>query len=255
MLLVALSYLAITAGPALAKSAKVAKLESLLKDKYESVRIKSALALGKLGDRDAVPALISALKKDKSADVRAAVAVSLGNLKDPRAKDALTRAKSDKDAAVRSVAAGALAKLKPAGPAKLLKKSYYIEWGKVVNKSKVKDAELEKMYKDVFTKKLRKHSSDFYWSSKEAPAGLKMDGTIKKISKSKIDGMTAVEMSVSLVVKTVPGNALVTVADAEAGVALEGTVSVSEEKMLRKDALEAALDETFNLLVRALKVR
>lgn len=60
----------------------------LLRSRYLVYRVKSAEALGELGDTGAVPALIEALH-DPFVDVQWLAAQSLGKLKDPRAVDPL----------------------------------------------------------------------------------------------------------------------------------------------------------------------
>jgi len=71
----------------------------------------AAKALGRMGDRQAVPALIDALSSDNSL-LRREAAQALGNLGDERAVSPLTRLLKDKDAMVRRESAIALGKLK-----------------------------------------------------------------------------------------------------------------------------------------------
>ena len=66
-----------------------------------NVRAKAALALGKIGDRKAVPALATALAKDQDPYVRYMAAQSLGKLGGPEALKALLAAMGDGDSRVR----------------------------------------------------------------------------------------------------------------------------------------------------------
>src|SRR5205085_2160993 len=68
------------------------------------------LALGRLRDPDAVPALLSAFSSDDR-DIRKAAAYALGEIGDPRAKDVLAAALNDPVADVRYNCAIALARL------------------------------------------------------------------------------------------------------------------------------------------------
>jgi HEAT repeat protein len=58
----------------------------MLTDPWVNVRIYAVQSIGKLGDREAVPALINLLENDSENDlVRAGAAAALGMLKDSRA--------------------------------------------------------------------------------------------------------------------------------------------------------------------------
>jgi HEAT repeat protein len=74
-------------------------------------RIRAAHILGRLRERDAVPALIDALNESKERDFKVAAAESLGLIGDRRAEDALIHATQMPEAPVRSAAIKALGKL------------------------------------------------------------------------------------------------------------------------------------------------
>jgi len=76
-----------------------------------SVRAQAAIAMGRAGDRSAVPALIEALK-DRERAVRREAAKALGFLKDARAVAPLLEALRDRDTNVRLYAAYALGEIK-----------------------------------------------------------------------------------------------------------------------------------------------
>jgi len=81
-----------------------------LRSPLPSVRVQAAVALGRSGDREAVPALARALG-DKEAGVRREAAKALGLLKDARAAGALLGALEDRDPNVRFYAAYALGEI------------------------------------------------------------------------------------------------------------------------------------------------
>ena len=82
-----------------------------LQSELPAVRRQAALALGRLADRAAVPALIAALR-DSDPAVRREAAKSLGALKDDRAVSALIKSLGDGDTNVRFYAAYALGEIK-----------------------------------------------------------------------------------------------------------------------------------------------
>src|SRR5215471_4386025 len=74
-------------------------------------RIRAAHILGRLRERDAVPALIDALNESKERDFKVAAAESLGLIGDRRAEDALIHATQMPEPRVRTAAIRALGKL------------------------------------------------------------------------------------------------------------------------------------------------
>src|SRR5690606_25719701 len=75
----------------------------------------AAVALAKMKDRRAVPALAHALR-DSNRSVRAIAATALGHIGDPRALKALRRAAADRDPMVRKRAAAAVARIEKRAP-------------------------------------------------------------------------------------------------------------------------------------------
>jgi len=82
-----------------------------LRSDVPAVRANAAIALGRTGDREAVPALTKALS-DTDRTVRRAAAKALGALKDGWATSSLMKALKDEDANVRFYAAYALGEIK-----------------------------------------------------------------------------------------------------------------------------------------------
>jgi hypothetical protein len=85
--------------------------KTLESDDDDKARIAAAVALGRIGDAKAVPALIRALK-DKSPVVRGMAASALGRIGDERAIPALEKLLGDPSDAVRDRARDALALIK-----------------------------------------------------------------------------------------------------------------------------------------------
>lgn len=104
--------LVLLAGDTPARADRVEDLARTLdEDRDEKARIAAAVALGRIGDARAVPALIRALA-DKSAVVRGVAASALGHIGDPRAIPALERAVGDESDVVKKRARDALAEIR-----------------------------------------------------------------------------------------------------------------------------------------------
>lgn len=89
------------------ESALRALSEALLSDEDMGVRMRAAMALRRIGDRDAVPALIKALA-DEDEYVRVSAAAALGEIGDQTASPALEVALGDVSDIVRQAATRAL---------------------------------------------------------------------------------------------------------------------------------------------------
>ena len=66
-------------------------LEDLTKSPSEQIRIRAALAAGRIGDEQAVPALVSLLENDNSEKVRAMAAFAIGEIESLDARDAILK--------------------------------------------------------------------------------------------------------------------------------------------------------------------
>jgi HEAT repeat protein len=88
------------------------KVAPMLADVDAAVRRQAAYTAGFLRDPAVVPQLMTVVTTDADAAVRKAAAWGLGEIGDGRAVPALTQAQKDIDANVRSIATGALGRLK-----------------------------------------------------------------------------------------------------------------------------------------------
>jgi cyclophilin family peptidyl-prolyl cis-trans isomerase/HEAT repeat protein len=88
-------------------------LTSLLRDKDGRVRKRAALALGRIGDERALPALSDALQSDQDIDVRQMCAFAIGEIESPAGVEALVVVLDDtrQPGAVRARAVEALGKI------------------------------------------------------------------------------------------------------------------------------------------------
>jgi HEAT repeat protein len=91
----------------------VPALIAALEDENEWRRGLAVEALGRIGDRRAVPALIQVLRKDSTGGVRAQAATMLARIGDPRAVDPLIAALRDPKGSVREASVRALGELRP----------------------------------------------------------------------------------------------------------------------------------------------
>jgi HEAT repeat protein len=92
----------------------VIPLQTVLQGEAVTLAARAAVALGKLGDRRAVPALTESLLTDDRRQVRMVAAEALGRIGDPSSAEALRQASSDRVSAVRSTAQTALRKIERA---------------------------------------------------------------------------------------------------------------------------------------------
>ncbi len=97
-----------------------AELATLLTDKRAAVRVRAALAAGRIGDERAISTLSSLLANDKNVSVRAMAAFALGETESAAAIDALLSAlkRGDEATQVRARAVEALGKVGAALPEK-----------------------------------------------------------------------------------------------------------------------------------------
>jgi cyclophilin family peptidyl-prolyl cis-trans isomerase/HEAT repeat protein len=70
-------------------------LEDLMKNQSAKVRVRSALAAGRIGNESAIPALIDLLESDKDAEVRTMAAFALGEIESIQAADAILKVLRD----------------------------------------------------------------------------------------------------------------------------------------------------------------
>lgn len=88
-------------------------LEDLLKSPNEKIRIRAALAAGRIGDERAVPVLINLLETDSSVEVGTMAAFALGEIESIKAADAILKvlAKTSNNDSIRARAVEAAGKI------------------------------------------------------------------------------------------------------------------------------------------------
>lgn len=93
-------------------------LEDLLESADEKIRVRAALAAGRIGDERAVPFLVNLLEKDLSAEVRATAAFALGEIESIAGANAILKVLADakNDGAIRARVMEAAGKIAAANP-------------------------------------------------------------------------------------------------------------------------------------------
>ncbi|MDQ2747068.1 MAG: peptidylprolyl isomerase [Acidobacteriota bacterium] len=93
-------------------------LEDLLKNRAEKIRVRAALAAGRIGDERAVAVLIALLEKDSSNEVRTTAAFALGEIESLQGAAAISRILADpkNDGELRARAVEAAGKIAAANP-------------------------------------------------------------------------------------------------------------------------------------------
>ena len=88
-------------------------LETLMKSANVKIRLRSALAAGRIGDDAAIPALTNLLETDKDANIQAMAAFALGEIESVKASDAILKVLADtkNDEIVRARAVEAAGKI------------------------------------------------------------------------------------------------------------------------------------------------
>jgi len=150
-----------------------------------------------------------------------------------------------------TVGAGAAALAAP--PAPVARRPHLVDLGAFISRPSA-GVDLTGLYKRLLTRRLEEHRLEFVFAHGPRAGALDLRGTITRLATTRKGGRTTVQVAVSLVAVRLPGNLLVTAADAEAHAVVDGVPSAAEEASLRADALAAAVDETFEGLRRALRL-
>lgn len=225
---------------------------ALLQDPSYKVRVQSALVLGKLADKRAVPALIQALHDDNEA-VRAAAATSLGRLGDKSAANALLSATNDASEFVRTQAKKALELVSNAVPQVALPAArpgakFYLSIG--FQASKAGGPQYAEVVRSALAQELQKlphvtlavaggDTSERGLSSKHLQ-GYLVDGTIERLSSSRAGGQQQIDCDLKAYVATYPGKSIKMMTTE--GASLQTGSGPGEESSAKKDCLAAAVE-------------
>jgi HEAT repeat protein len=252
MLLMGLAGL-LAAPPAQGRTDRIARLIRILESSSSyKVRLKVVIALGKLGDRRAVPALVRRLK-DESRAVRGVSAAVLGRLGDRRAIPALERAaRSDPHRFVRDRARAAAKQLSRTASSPGSNGRILVVLGRPVDRSrragKAGVAAFEKGLARAFA--TTPGVSTARAGQAPSPAalrqrrmkGFQLDGVIVRLKSRQSGRNLEVTGAVKVTLSTYPGDSIKAVYSGETTIAAEGSGKSLERSLLR-DLFDAAAKE------------
>lgn len=253
----------VVAWPHGAHADRVDRLIKILRTESSyKVRLQVVIALGKIKDRRAVPALIRALSDDNYT-VRGVSAATLGQLGDKRARSALKRAKKDKHHFVRSQAKKALAKLKGGGgtgPPRGAR--FFVTIGKTMNKSNKGGKALSQTLKNALLKEFSKVSGVATPWASEKPSkkelrkhrlkGFVLDGSILSLSRKRRGSSMELSCSIRVSLATYPGNSMKAFYTGGASMEVDASsFRPSYENSLYKEIVEGAAQGARQHIVRS----
>lgn len=213
-------------GPTARAEATVATVEetrieklsrALRSDPSYQVRLQAAAVLGKLGDREAVPALVQALIEDKSELVRATCAEALGQLAADESRPALQAARSDPNPVVRTRAEAALSRVlagaqpvRPA-PAPVPDKRVTVAIGRMGSKARGAAADLPKLLREAITRELKGSPEvQLVEDGGAQQGGFAVESSVTELSqKMTATGQLEVSCEVSMVIVLMPSRSIV----------------------------------------------
>jgi len=245
-----LSLLALVAFARPAHAGKVEDLSKILQeDSSYKVRVQAALVLGKLADRNAVPALARSLR-DANNTVRAVSAQALGRIGAPEAIKELNEVlNTEKDPFVRSQISKSLALLSTGKAAPGVATKMYLELGPFSGGAKGIDAATLGILRSGIEKKLGTMASVTFTLSdsekrgfdKSGRRGFLIDGNITRLDASKVGGSLETNCDVKVMVARWPSKSIILWTSA--GAAVQGGSRDRDKEIARKDCLEASADQ------------
>jgi HEAT repeats len=227
------------------------------------VRLQVVIALGKIKDSRAVPALIRALS-DANYTVRGVAASTLGNFGDKRALAPLKRiSRSDGNHFVRSQAKRAVARLSGgggSGPPRGAR--FFITIGKMTNKSKIGGSRLSAAFKSALLKEFSKVTGVATpWASSKPSAkvlrkhhlkGFVLDGSIISLTKKRAGASLELSCSIRVSLATYPGNSMKAFYSGGASMAVDASsFKESYAENLYKEIVEGAAQGAKQHIVRS----
>ncbi|MDZ4695391.1 MAG: HEAT repeat domain-containing protein [Deltaproteobacteria bacterium] len=248
LLLLSLLVVAAVARPA--RAGKVDDLSKiLLEDSSYKVRVQAALVLGKLADRNAVPALARSLR-DSNNTVRAVSAQALGRIGAPEAVKELREVlKTEKDPFVRSQISKSLALLETTQGSTGGGSKMYLELGPFSGGAKGIDATTLGIFRTGIEKKLGSLGTVTFALSatekrgfdKSGRRGFLIDGNITRLDASKVGSALETNCDVKVMVARWPSKSIILWTSA--GAAVQGGSRDRDREIARKDCLEASADQ------------
>jgi len=243
------------------------QLESTLKkEKAAAARQKAAVALGELGDSDAMPTLIISMLGDRDANVRAACAEALAALADPGAQPALRAATHDESPLVQKKAAAALTKLGGgSGDRSPLKGRVTVVVGRMGTKAKSGTLpDIPQRLREAVISEIRgTHEIDMIEDLQKGEAlrsGYTVDSSVTKLTRRTTPaGELEISCDVSMIIAVLPAKAVVGMVSGGASVIGPRGPSTKPTKAfiesLEVDALNQAVKETHSSLISFLRTQ
>lgn len=217
----------------------------LRKDSSYKVRVQAALVLGRLGDRNAVPALVEALV-DSNNMVRAVAAQALGKLGAPEAGPAVQKAlDKEKDPFARSQMQNALGVLGKSGTGEK-KAGMYLALGPFTGGAQGAGQNEIGLLRSALREKLGTLGGVTFEMSERDEAAFKrgggmgffIDGNVTRLDDGVVGGVTEVNCDVKVQVFKWPSRSLISWTSA--GAAVQAGAREREKEIARRDCLEAA---------------
>lgn len=242
-------------------------LESTLRqDRMAAARQRAAVALGALGDTDALTALIVALLGDRDASVRAACADALAALAEPAAKPALRAATRDENAQVRRQAAVALGKLSPHAVSEktpLLKGRVTVVVGRMGSKAQSGTMpDIPQRLREAVIQEIRATSEldiiEDLRKANDARSGYSVDSSVTKLTRRTTPaGELEISCDISMIIAVLPGRSVVGMVSGGASVIGPRGPSTKPTKAfiegLESEALKEAVRETHSSFMTFLR--
>lgn len=232
----------------------------LLEDSSYKVRVQAALVLGKLGDRNAVPALTKALR-DENNTVRAVAAQALGRLGAPEAADGLrAQLKAERDAFVRTQIEKALAAIGSAAPGKSKRAKIYVAFGSFSGGTKSADSETLGVLRSALQREIGKLATvtfaldsgvDDKSFAKTGQLGFLIDGNVSRLDEAGGGGSVETNCDVKVMVARWPSRSIIMWTNA--GAAVQGGSRAKDREIARRDCLEASAGQLGEDLTRFLQ--
>jgi hypothetical protein len=240
------------AAPRAGAQDRITKLIKILEtDSSYKVRLQVVIALGKLKDRRAVPALIRALS-DENYTVRGVTCASLAQIGDRSAVASLRKvAQSDSEEFVRSQAEKAVKALSGGGGGPPTGARFYITVGKISNKSSKGGGQAVKALSDALLKEFSRVSGVATdWGGRQPSGaeltkakvkGFVLDGSILSLTTTRSGGNVEISCNIKVSLATFPGNSMKAFYSGGASTEVSASSFRSEqEDGLFRDVLEGA---------------
>jgi hypothetical protein len=232
----------------------------LLEDSSYKVRVQAALVLGKLGDRNAVPALTKALH-DENNTVRAVAAQALGRLGAPEAADGLRATlKTERDAFVRTQMEKALAAIGSAAPGKAKRAKIYVTFGSFSGGTRSADPAALAVLRGALQRELGKLTTvtfaletgvDDKSFAKTGQLGFLIDGNVSRLDEGGGGGSLETNCDVKVMVARWPSRSIIMWTNA--GAAVQSGSRPKDREIARRDCLEASAGQLGEDLTRFLQ--